>query len=79
VQLVLVVEQVAPLLAVTVYPVIDEPPSDAGAVQETTDSFVAFALALTEVGASGLPLVVAEAVLEDDPVPKVFVAVTVKV
>ena len=37
VQLVVLAEHVAPLLAVTVYPVIVEPPSDAGAVHETKD------------------------------------------
>ena len=48
-------------------------------VHETTDSLVPFALAATEVGVSGLPTVVAVAVLEDELVPNAFVAVTVNV
>ena len=78
-QIVLVVVQFSPVFEVAVYPVIVDPPSEAGAVHEITDCFVAFAVALTEVGESGLPLVVADALLEEEPVPMPFVAVTVNV
>lgn len=79
VQLVVAVAHVAPPFAVAVYPVIVDPPSETGAVQVMTDCRVAPALAVTEVGAPGLPAVVAEAEAEAADVPFELVAVTVNV
>lgn len=78
-QVVVAVVQLSPVFEVAVYPVIEDPPSDAGALQEITDCLVALAVALTAVGVSGFPWVVAEALLEEEPVPIPFVAVTVNV
>lgn len=53
VQLVVEVVQDAPVFAVTVYPVIAEPPSLEGALQEITDCWFPFEVAATLVGAVG--------------------------
>lgn len=72
-------------LDVTVYELIDKPPVDAGAVQETTDIPVAFAVvtvvAETPEGAPGGPLGVTADVDAADagPAPAEFRAVTVNV
>jgi hypothetical protein len=79
VQEVVVVVQVAPLLAVAVYPVIGDPPLDAGVAQLTSDSFVPPALAVTEVGEVGLSAVPPDADEDASDVPRAFVAVTVNV
>jgi hypothetical protein len=78
VQLVDAVLQVAPLLAVTVYPVITEPPSDTGADQLIPTSRIPDVAAI-EPGIPGLPAVVADA--EEDAIesPRAFVALTVNV
>jgi hypothetical protein len=47
------VEQVWPPLDVTVYSVIAEPPSDVGALQETTDCLLSFEVAETLRGTPG--------------------------
>jgi hypothetical protein len=66
---------------VTLNPVMAEPPSDAGAVQEmTADVDVVVALAVTPVGAPGTVGIETEADAELDAlVEKLFVAVTEKV
>ena len=78
-------QDLEPLLDVTVYELIDKPPVDDGADQETTDMPVVFAV-VTEVaetpeGAPGGPLGVTADADEADagPVPAEFVAVTVNV
>jgi hypothetical protein len=68
-----------PGLAVTVYPVIAEPPSLAGAVQDTTACALP-AEAVTAVGAPGAALGVTAALAADAAeVPAGLVAVTVNV
>ena len=47
--------QTCPPEALTVYPVIGEPPSDAGAVHETAAPIFP-AMAVTALGAPGLPI-----------------------
>jgi len=65
---------------VTVYPVIAEPPDEAGALQDTTDWAFAFAVADTEVGAPGAVAgTTAPEAVDGDPGPAAFVAVTVNV
>ena len=65
---------------VTVYPVIELPPVDAGADQDTTDCAFALAVAETPVGAPGTVIgTTAAETLDAGPVPEEFVAVTVKV
>jgi hypothetical protein len=60
--------------------VIDAPPFELGAVQETTDWASAPLVAVTPVGAPGTVEGVAEAeAVEAEPVPDAFVAVTVNV
>ena len=78
-QVVDVVVQVAPVLEVTVYPVIVEPPFEVGAVQEITDCFISPELAVTDVGAPGIFAVVALADEDAGEVPAIFIAFTVKV
>jgi hypothetical protein len=78
VQLVVVVVQVELLLAVTLYPVITEPPSDAGAFQLIVTSRSP-AMAATDPGVPGIPAVVADAALDATESPRAFVAFTVKV
>ena len=69
----------APGLDVTVYWVIELPPSEAGADQITV-TWVSPAVAWTFVGASGRAAGVTELEAADAaPVPMAFVAVTVKV
>ena len=64
---------------VTVYCVIDAPPSDAGAVQETSASALP-PVADTPVGTPGTVAgVTALEALDADPVPSLLVAVTVNV
>ena len=72
------VVQLSPVFAKAVYPVTAEPPSDEGAVQETTDFFDSLLVAVTETGESGLPFVVAETEFEDEPLPIALVAAIVK-
>jgi hypothetical protein len=79
VQVVKVVVHVAPPFAVTVYPVIEEPPSDVGAVQLIIDWRVPFALAWTAVGAPGRVADAATTEVERSEVPIALVAVTVYV
>ncbi len=65
---------------VTVNPVSAEPPLAAGAVQLTAIEVVGgAALAVTAVGAPGLPVVTAVDAAEAGPVPTPLVALTVKV
>ena len=67
-------------LAVTVYPVIAEPPSDAGAVQDTTLCAFAPLVPDTLVGRPGVVRGVTELdALDALLVPAAFVAVTVNV
>ena len=73
------VVQVAPVLEVTVYPVIALPPLEVGAVQDITELLFPPEVAAIEVGAPGSSAVVALAELDDNEVPAAFVAVTVKV
>ena len=64
----------------TVNPVSTEPPLAVGAVQVmVADVASAVAVAVTAVGAPGLPVVTALDAAEALPVPTPFVAVTVKV
>ncbi|MDR9453509.1 MAG: hypothetical protein RI542_06215, partial [Wenzhouxiangella sp.] len=81
------VHEVAPVVVqvrssgvdVTSYPVIAEPPSSTGAVQDTVAS-ASPAVAVTPVGALGAPRgVTALLAAEAAPVPSALVAVTVKV
>ena len=75
-----VVQENEPEFEVTVYSVIAAPPLDAGAVQETTDSPLAFDVPNTPVGAPGtLEGITAVDADEPEPVPDTFVAVTVNV
>jgi hypothetical protein len=67
-----------PGFEVTVYSVIAAPPLDAGAVQETSDSPLAFDVPDTDVGAPAtLDGKTAAEADEAEPVPDTFVAVTV--
>ena len=67
-------------VAVTVYPVMADPPLDAGAVQEMVDWVFWFEVAATPVGAPGVVAGTAGADgAEAMPVPTVLEAVTVKV
>jgi len=60
--------------------VIDEPPVEEGAVQETVEEPLALEVAVTPVGAPGeVAGVTAAEAVEADPVPAALVAVTVKV
>jgi hypothetical protein len=69
-----------PGVEVTVYPVIDAPPVDDGAVHDTTDWPFAFDVADTPVGAPGTVDGVAAADAADAAlVPTEFVAVTLNV
>ena len=62
VQVVVAVEHVMPPgLDVTVYPVMADPPLEAGAVQATTDWVLAFDVAVTPVGAPGVVAGMADA------------------
>ena len=74
-----VVAVAPPGVAVTVYPVIAEPPLLAGAVHDTA-AWLLPAMAVTAVGAAGIVLGVT-AVLGADAVevPELLVAITVKV
>lgn len=64
---------------VTVYPVMAEPPSSAGAVQ-LIDAEAFSAVAITLVGAPGTVVGITEfEALESGPVPTTLVAATVKV
>ncbi len=75
------VEQVAPPGdAVAVYPVMAEPPVEAGAVQDTTDWVLALDVAVTPVGAPGVVAGMAAAEAADaGPAPTLVEAVTVNV
>jgi len=69
-----------PGLDVTVYPVMAEPPFEAGAVQLTKEDAFAPERAITPVGAPGTAEGVAAAELTDAaPVPFAFLATTVNV
>jgi hypothetical protein len=71
------VEQVnAPGLAVAVYPVIELPPFDAGAVQDR-DTWASPGVAVLSVGAPGTVLGVAEIAFDAGPGPATFEATTV--
>jgi len=71
--------KVAPVDAVTLYPVIAEPPSEVGAVQVTVAKVLP-ATAETPVGAKGsVPIGVAEDEAESKELPARFVALTVNV
>ena len=64
---------------VTVYPVIAEPPFDAGAVK-ATETFPLPAVAVPTVGAPGTVAAVTEfEAVDGNPVPTALVAVMVKV
>src|SRR5665213_1870795 len=79
-EVVAAVVQVWPPLEVTVYPVMADPPVDAGAVQDTTDWVLAFDVAVTPVGAPGVVAGMAAAeAAEAGPAPKLVEAVTVNV
>ena len=65
---------------VAVYPLMAEPPFEAGAVKDTTDWELAYDVAVTAVGAPAVVAGMAAAdAAEAGPVPVVLVAVTVKV
>jgi hypothetical protein len=72
-----VVEQVAPFDAVTVYPVIGEPPSESGTSQVRL-TLVVPGTASVSVGAPGLVAGVALRLFEAALVPTALVALTVK-
>src|SRR5665213_1333138 len=80
-EVVAAVVQVWPPLEVTVYPVMADPPLEAGAVQDTASApVVDVAVAVAAVGAPGAVAGTAAADgAEALPVPAAFVAVTVKV
>jgi hypothetical protein len=73
-----VVQAAPPGDAVAVYPVIAEPPVDAGAVQLTAD-WLSATVAVVPVGAPGAAIGVTDAELDSGPVPTEFVAVTLTV
>ena len=79
-EVVAVVHWKLPGVEVTLYEVMAEPPLDAGAVHDTTEEALAFEVAVTPVGAPGAVagVAVGEGV-EAEPVPLMFVAVTVNV
>ena len=81
VQAVETVEQVnAPGAEVTVYPLMEAPPLEAGAVQDTTDWALAYEVPVTAVGAPGCVAGVAGAEAADaGPAPAALAAVTVNV
>ena len=79
-QLVVAVVQVKlPGDEVAVYEEMVPPPVATGAVQATTDWVLAFELAVTPVGAPGVPTTRALDAAEGPLVPAELVAVTVKV
>ena len=81
VHVVVAVEQVKPPgVEMAVYPVMADPPFDAGAVQATTDWVLALEVAVTAVGAPGVVAGIATAEAADTgPVPTPLPATTVNV
>ena len=73
-----IIDQVEPPLAdlSIMYPVMAEPPLSAGAVQLRLICEEDTAVAASALGGDGAILVVADAVLEGEPVPTEFIAET---
>ena len=74
-----VVQVKPPGAEVAVYPETVEPPLEAGAVHDTTDWVLALEVAVTAVGAPGVPTTIELEAAEPAPTPAEVVAATVNV